>query len=161
MEALLVGYVLQPHGFARHVVGFLLVGKTDIAPFADGADAAVLVGPCVAALLLVRTGGIFRTLRLRLCLGGILLGFLRLCGTWRPAGARHELHTALFHVHLQGGDELPAVVALDELVTHGQPGTEHVLLLLGDFSLADALRYAHLACRDIRDFIRLAVYADK
>jgi hypothetical protein len=27
MEALLVGHVLQPHGSARHVVGFLLVGK--------------------------------------------------------------------------------------------------------------------------------------
>ena len=137
--------------------------KVHIAPFADGADAAVLVGPCVAALLLVRADGIFRTLRLRLCLclGGILLGFLRLCGTWRPAGARHELHTALFHVHLQGGDELPAVVALDELVTHGQPGAEHVLLLLGNFRVADALRYAHLACRDIRDFIRLAVDADE
>ena len=27
MEALLVGHVLQFHGFTRHVVGFLLVGE--------------------------------------------------------------------------------------------------------------------------------------
>ena len=76
------------------------------------------------------------------------------------AGSRHELHAALLHVHLQGGDELPAVVALDELVAHGQSGAEHILFLLGDFRLADALRDAHLARRNVRDFIRLAVDAD-
>ena len=36
---------------------------------------------------------------------------------------------ALLHVHLQGGDELSAVVALDELVAYGQSGAEHVPLL--------------------------------
>ena len=109
--------------------------------------------------LFVWSCGIFRALSLSLC--GIVLGFLRLGGTGRPAGSRHELHAALLHVHLQGGDELPAVLALDEFVAHGQPGTQHVLLLLGDFRLADALRYAHLVCRDIRDFVRLAVDADE
>ena len=117
MEALLVGHVLQFHGFARHVVGFLLFGEVHAAPFADGADAAVGVRPRVAALLLVRAPGILRTLRLSLC--GVVLRFLRLGGTGRPAGSRHELHAALFHIHLQGGDELPAVLALDELVAHG------------------------------------------
>ena len=110
-------------------------------------------------MLLLRVGGGFRTLRLRL--RGIVLRFLRLCGTWRPARTRHELHAALLHVHLQGGEELPAVLALDELVTHGQPGTQHVLLLPGDLRVADTLRYAHLACRDIRDLVRLAVDADE
>ncbi len=155
VEALLVGHVLQFHGFARHVVGFLLLGEVHAAPFADGADAAVGVRPRVAALLLVRVGCVFRTLRL------FLLIFLCLDGTGRPAGSRHELHAALLHVHLQGGDELPAVLAFDEFVTHGQTGTQHVLLLLGDFRLADAFRYAHLAGRDIRDFVRLAVDADE
>lgn len=61
---------------------------------------------------------------------------------------------------MQSGDELPAVVALDELVAHGQSGAEHILLLFGDFRLADALRDAYLVCRDVRDFIRLAVDAD-
>ena len=51
----------------------------------------------------------FRTLRL------FLLIFLCLDGTGRPAGSRHELHPALLHVHLQGGDELPAVLAFDEM----------------------------------------------
>ena len=101
------------------------------------------------------------SLPLRLTFRGVAFGFLCLCGTGRPAGSRHELHAALLHVHLQGGDELPAVVALDELVAHGQSGTQHVLLLLGDFRLADALRDAHLVCRDVRDFIRLAVDADE
>ena len=87
-------------------------------------------------------------------------GFLRLYGTGRPSGSRHELHAALLHVHLQSGDELPAVVALDELVAHGQSGAEHILLLLGDFRLADALRDAYLARRNVRDLIRLAVDAD-
>ena len=158
MEALLVGHVLQLHGFALHVVGFLLVGEVHAAPFADGANAAVLVRPRVAALLLLGLGGILPALRLTF--RRVALGFLRLCGTGRPAGSRHELHTALLHVHLQGGDELPAVVALDELVAHGQSGAEHVLLLLGNFRLADALRDAHLVCRDVRDLIRLAVDAD-
>ena len=40
------------------------------------------------------------------------------CGTGRLAGSRPELHAALLHVHLQGGDELSAVVALDELVAY-------------------------------------------
>ena len=43
MEALLVGHVRQLHGLSRHVVGFLPVGEVHAAPFADGADAAVLV----------------------------------------------------------------------------------------------------------------------
>ena len=103
---------------------------------------------------LVRVGCVFRTLRL------FLLIFLCLDGTGRPAGSRHELHAALLHVHLQGGDELSAVVALDELVAYGQSGAEHVPLLRGDFRLADALRDAHPACRNVRDFIRLAVDAD-
>ena len=47
-----------------------------------------------------------------------------------------------------------------QLVAHGQSGAEHVLLLLGDFRLADAFRDAHLVCRDVRDLIRLAVDAD-
>ena len=158
MEALLVGHVLQLHGFARHIVGFLLFGKVHAAPFADGADAAVLVHPRVAALLLLGLCGIFPALRLTF--RGVTFGFLRLCGTGRPSGSRHELHAALLHVHLKGGDELPAVVALDELVAHGQSGAEHVLLLFGDFRLADALRDAHPACRNVRDFIRLAVDAD-
>ena len=158
MEALLVGHVLQFHGFTRHVVGFLLVGEVHAAPFADGADAAVLVHPRVAALLLLGLCGIFPALRLTF--RGVTFGFLRLCGTGRPSGSRHELHAALLHVHLKGGDELPAVVALDELVAHGQSGAEHVLLLFGDFRLADALRDAHLVCRNVRDFIRLAVDAD-
>ena len=54
----LVGHVLKFHGFARHVVGFLLVGEGHVAPFADGADAAVLVRPRVAALLLLGLCGI-------------------------------------------------------------------------------------------------------
>jgi len=62
---------------------------------------------------------------------------------------------------LQGGDELPAVLAFDKFVAHGQPGAEHVLLLLGDFRLADALRYAHLVCRNVGNLVRLAVYADE
>ena len=62
--------------------------------------------------------------------------------------------------HLQGGDELSAVVALDELVAYGQSGAEHVPLLRGDFRLADALRDAYLARRNVRDLIRLAVDAD-
>ena len=140
MEALLVGHVLQLHGFTRHIVGFLLVGEAHAAPFADGADAAVLVRPRVAALLLLGLCGIFPALRLTF--RRVAFGFLRLCGTGRPSGSRHELHAALLHVHLQGGDELPAVVALDELVAHGQSGAEHVLLLFGDFRLADALRVA-------------------
>ena len=74
VEALLVGHVLQFHGFASHVVGFLLLGEVHAAPFADGADAAVGVRPRVAALLLVRVGCVFRTLRLSLC--GVVLGFL-------------------------------------------------------------------------------------
>ena len=59
MEALLVGHVLQLHGLARHIVGFLLFGEVHAAPFADGADAAVLVRPRVAALLLLGLCGIF------------------------------------------------------------------------------------------------------
>ena len=158
MEALLVGHVLQLHGLARHVVGFLLFGEVYAAPFADGADAAVLVRPRVAALLLLGLGGIFPALRLTFrC---VVFGFLCLCGTGRPSGSRHELHAALLHVHLQGGDELPAVVALNEFVAYRQSGAEHVLLLLGDFRLADAFRDAHLVCRDVRDLIRLAVDAD-
>ena len=121
MEALLVGHVLQLHGFTRHIVGFLLVGEAHAAPFADGADAAVLVRPRVAALLLLGLCGIFPALRLTFrC---VAFGFLCLCGTGRLAGSRHELHAALLHVHLQGGDELSAVVALDdELVAYGQSG---------------------------------------
>ena len=64
MEALLVGHVLQLHGLARHIVGFLLFGEVHAAPFADGADAAVLVRPRVAALLLLGLVGIFPALRL-------------------------------------------------------------------------------------------------
>ena len=62
---------------------------------------------------------------------------------------------------MKSGDELPAVVAFDEFVAHGQSGTQHILLLLGDFRLSDALRYAHLVCGNVRDFICLAVYADE
>ena len=47
-----------------------------------------------------------------------------------------------------------------ELVAYGQSGAEHVPLLRGDFRLADALRDAHPACRNVRAFIRLAVDAD-
>ena len=79
----------------------------------------------------------------------------------RLAGSRYELHASLLDVHLKSSDELPAVVAFDELVAHGQSGTQHILFLLGDFRLSDALRYAHLVCRNVRDFIRLAVYADE
>ncbi len=121
---------------------------------------ALLVGlrPRVAALLLLGLCGIFPALRLTF--RRVAFGFLRLYGTGRPSGSRHELHAALLHVHLQSGDELPAVVALDELVAHGQSGAEHILLLLGDFRLADALRDAYLARRNVRDLIRLAVDAD-
>ena len=62
VEALLVGHVLQFHGFASHVVGFLLLGEVHAAPFADGADAAVLVRPRVAALLRLGLCGIFPAL---------------------------------------------------------------------------------------------------
>ena len=103
--------------------------------------------------------GILRVLCLSLC--GVVLRFLCLCGTGRPTGPRHELHAALLHVHLKGGDELPAVLALDKFVAYGQPGAEHVLFLFGDFRLSDALRYAHLVCRDVGNLVRLAVYADE
>ena len=112
VEALFVGHGLQFDGFACRVIGFLLVGEVHTAPFADGADAAVGVRPRVAALLFLWGCGIFHALSLSL--SGIVLGFLRLGGTGRPAGSRHELHASLLDVHLQGGDELPAVVAFDE-----------------------------------------------
>ena len=159
MEALLVRYILQLYRLTSSVVGFLLSGEVHTTPFADGADAAVGVRPRVAALLFLWGCGIFHALRLSL--RGIVLGFLRLGGTGRPAGSRYELHASLLDVHLQGCDELPAVIALDELVAHGQPGTQHILFLLSDFRLSDALRYAHLVCWNVRDFIRLAVYADE
>ena len=159
VEALFVGHVLQFHGLACRVVGFLLVGEVHTAPFADGADAAVGVRPRVAALLFLWGCGIIHALSLSL--RGIILGFLRLGGTGRLAGSWYELHTSLLDVHLKSGDELPAVVAFDELVAYGQSGTQHILLLLGDFRLSDALRYAYLVCGNFRDFIRLAVYADE
>ena len=117
MEALFVGHVLQFDGFACRVIGFLLVGEVHTAPFADGADATISVRPRVAALLFLWGCGIFHALRLSLC--GIVLGFLRLGGTGRPAGSRYELHASLFDVHLKSSDELPAVVAFYELVAHG------------------------------------------
>ena len=159
VEALLVSHVLQLYRLTRSVVGFLLVGEVHTAPFADGADTAISVRPRVAALLFLWGCGIFHALSLSL--RGIVLGFLHLGGTGRPASSRYELHASLLYIHLKSGDEFPAVVAFDELVAHGQPGTQHILFLLGDFRLSDALRYAYLVCRNVRDFIRLAVYADE
>ena len=110
------------------------------------------------SLLLLRGCGVFHALRLHLF--RIVLLFKCLGGTGRFAGSRYELHAALFNVNLQGTDELPAVVALDELVAHGKPGAEHILLLLGDFRLADTLRDAYPVCGDIGNLVCLAVDAD-
>ena len=157
MLPLLVRHVLQSDGLACLVVRLLLFRQGLAAPFGDAADTAVLVRPCVPFLLLrillfsvVHVRFQFRQFRV----------VLFLYGTRGLSGARHELDSALFHIHLQGRYELPSVIAFHQLVFYRQPRTEHFLLLFGDFRLSDSFRYAYLAGRDIGDFVRLAVNAD-
>ena len=91
---------------------------------------------------------------------GFLVALL-LHGTGRLTRAGHELHASLLHVHLQGGDELAAVVALDELVLDGQSGTEHLSLLWGDLRLADAFGDADAGGGHVGNLVGLAVDADE
>ena len=91
---------------------------------------------------------------------GFLVALL-LHGTGRLTRAGHELHASLLHVHLQGGDELAAVVALDELVLGGQSGTEHLTLPRGDLRLADTFRNADAGGGHVGNLVGLAVDADE
>ena len=91
---------------------------------------------------------------------GFLVALL-LHGTGRLARAGHELHASLLHVHLQGGDELAAVVALDELVLDGQSGTEHLSLLWGNLRLANAFGDADAGGGHVGNLVGLAVDADE
>ena len=63
-------------------------------------------------------------------------------------------------VHLPCNKCMPFLKAVDKSRSEMCIRDRHILLLLGDFRLADALRDAYLARRNVRDLIRLAVDAD-
>ena len=72
---------------------------------------------------------------------------------------RHELHTFVLHVHLQGGIKFPVVVQFDFLF-QWKPCGKQILFSFGKLRLSDFLRDFDFAHPDIRQFVRLSVDTD-
>ena len=112
--AVLVGHFLDLDGLACHIVVLLLLGQFLLEIGVESADGPVLIEPVVGILLLLLTARITFCLLLLLVSGLLLVSILFL--TLRlSCAARHELHTTLFHIHLQQRCKLAPVGKLNLL----------------------------------------------